>query len=110
MFQLVKGPYTLQRFSPRFFKKKLLGKSLFIYKTVEKIVAVVKKSCVVSWTITTFFAVSVVVCKGLKHVMRLSCQFLVILQIDRYTPYHQVNNCRFVILSGTSICAFQKNC
>ena len=52
------------------FCKKSLGKSLFIYKTVEKIVAVVKKSCVV-WTITTFFAVSVVVCKGLKHEMRL---------------------------------------
>ena len=57
-----------------------------------------------------FFAVLVAVCKGLKHVMRLSCQFLVILQIDRYTLYHQVNNCRFVILSGTSIRAFQKNC
>ena len=54
MFQLVKGPYTHYKdFHKDFSKKKLLGKSLFIYKTVEKIVAVVKKSCVV-WTITTF--------------------------------------------------------
>ena len=47
------------RFSQRFFLKKSLGKSLSIYKSFEKIVAVVKKSCMDD---NYFFAVSVVVC------------------------------------------------
>ena len=41
----VRGPLHTTKIFTKIFLKKLLVKSLPIYKTVEKIVAVVKKSC-----------------------------------------------------------------
>ena len=60
---LIEGLWALQRLSPRFYPKNLRENRCPKYKTVEKIVTVVKKSCRVVCMDDN--EVSVVVCEGL---------------------------------------------